>query len=153
MKENPLMQTSRFIQLVSSLAVLLATQATLAAGPSEMFMVRTTTKSVDEVVKAIEAYSDKHDWFFLGADRLLGGKITLVKTCIPEVGPLVWSQDMRYTAMLPCGNISLYTRQGKTEISVLGGQYMHALAPTAEMKKASDALQPLLTDLMNTISR
>jgi len=147
------MQRSRLVQLLTSLAVVLATQATLAAGPSDMFMVRTTAKSADEVVKAIEAYSDKHDWFFLGADRLLGGKITLVKTCIPEVGPLVWSQDMKYTAMLPCGNISIYSSQGKTEISVLRGRYMHTLAPTAEMKKASDALEPLLVDLLNTISK
>lgn len=147
------MPMSRLVSFLLSFAVVLVTPASLAAGPSEMILVRSTSKSIDEVVKSIEAYSDKHDWFFLGADKLLGGKITLVKTCIPEVGPLVWTQDMKYTAMLPCGNISLYTRQGKTEISVLGGQYMHALAPTAEMKKASDALQPLLTDLMNTISR
>jgi uncharacterized protein (DUF302 family) len=118
-----------------------------------MIMTRSTTKSVDEVVKAIEAYSDKHDWFFLGADSLLRGKITLVKTCIPEVGPLVWSQDMKYTALLPCGNISIYTNQGKTEIAVLRGQYMHTLVPTPEMKKASAALEPLLVDLLNTVSK
>jgi len=119
-----------------------------------MIMTRTTSRSVDEVVKAIEVYSDKHDWFFLGADKLLGGKITLVKTCIPEVGPLVWSQDMKYTAMLPCGNVSIYTNaQGKTEIAVLSGQYMHTLVPTPEMKKASDALEPLLANLLNTVSK
>lgn len=147
------MNTFRIVPLILSLVMALVAPATLAAGSSEMIMVRSTSKSVDEVVKAIEAYSDKHDWFFLGADKLLGGKITLVKTCIPEVGPLVWSQDMKYTAMLPCGNISIYISRGKTEIAVLGGQYMHALVPTAEMKKASDALQPLLADLLNTITK
>lgn len=147
------MRNSRIALFVLTLSVVLATPASLAAGPSGMIMVRTTGKSVDQVVKAIEDYSDKHDWFFLGADKLLGGKITLVKTCIPEVGPLVWSQDMKYTAMLPCGNISIYTSQGKTEISVLSGQYMHTLVPTPEMKKAADALQPLLVDLINTVAR
>ena len=147
------MNTFRIVPLILSLVMALVAPATLAAGSSEMIMVRSTSKSVDEVVKAIEAYSDKHDWFFLGADKLLGGKITLVKTCIPEVGPLVWSQDMKYTAMLPCGNISIYISRGKTEIAVLGGQYMHALVPTAEMKKASYALQPLLADLLNTITK
>jgi hypothetical protein len=147
------MLATRIVSFVLTLAVILSTPATFAAGPSEMILVRSTSKSVDEVVKAIEAYSDKHDWFFLGADKLLGGKITLVKTCIPEVGPLVWTQDMKYTAMLPCGNISLYTQQGKTEIAVLSGQYMHTLVPTAEMKKASDALEPLLIDLLKTISK
>ncbi|HCU54187.1 MAG TPA: hypothetical protein DIC36_07920 [Gammaproteobacteria bacterium] len=147
------MPMSRLVSFLLSFAVVLVTPASLAAGPSEMILVRSTSKSIDEVVKSIEAYSDKHDWFFLGADKLLGGKITLVKTCIPEVGPLVWTQDMKYTAMLPCGNISLYTQQGKTEIAVLSGQYMHTLVPTAEMKKASDALQPLLIELLNTISK
>ena len=147
------MRKPRIILFLTSLAVALASAATVAAGPSEMIMTRTTAKSADEVVKAIEAYSDKHDWFFLGADRLLGGKITLVKTCIPEVGPLVWSQDMKYTAMLPCGNVSIYINQGKTEVSVLRGRYMHALVPTPEMKKASDALEPLLVDLLDTISK
>jgi len=147
------MQASRITRIASLLVMGLAAPATLAAGATEMIMTRTTTRSVDDVVKAIEAYSDKHDWFFMGADRLLGGKITLVKTCIPEVGPKVWSQDLKYTAMLPCGNISLYTSQGKTEISVLSGRYLHVLAPTPEMKKASDALEPLLVDLLNTISR
>jgi hypothetical protein len=142
------MLATRIVSFVLTLAVILSTPATFAAGPSEMILVRSTSKSVDEVVKAIEAY-----WFFLGADKLLGGKITLVKTCIPEVGPLVWTQDMKYTAMLPCGNISLYTQQGKTEIAVLSGQYMHTLVPTAEMKKASDALEPLLIDLLKTISK
>ena len=147
------MPASRLVSILFSFAAIVMTPAIHAAGPSGMIMVRTTGKSVDQVVKAIEDYSDKHDWFFLGADKLLGGKITLVKTCIPEVGPLVWSQDMKYTAMLPCGNISIYTSQGKTEISVLSGQYMHILVPTPEMKKAADALQPLLLDLINTIAR
>jgi len=148
------MLKSRIATLVWLFAVMLATTPVHAAGSSGMIMVRTSTKSIDEVVKAIEAYSDKHDWFFLGADRLLGGKITLVKTCIPDVGPLVWSQDMQYTALLPCGNLSLYRNpQGKTEIAVLSGQYMHALVPTPEMKKASDALEPLLVDLLNTVSK
>jgi len=147
------MRKPRLIPFLALLAVMLVSPATFAAGPSEMILVRSTTKSVDEVVKAIEAYSDKHDWFFLGADKLLRGKITLVKTCIPEVGPLVWTQDMKYTAMLPCGNISIYTSQGKTEIAVLSGRYMHTLVPTPEMKKASEALQPLLVDLLNTITK
>jgi len=147
------MRKARHFFLLAWITLMLASPATLAAGPSEMIMVRTTPRSVDEVVKAIEAYSDQHDWFFMGADKLLGGKITLVKACIPEVGPLVWSQDLKYTAMLPCGNISLYTQQGKTVIAVLSGQYMHTLVPTPEMKKASDALEPLLVDLLNTVSR
>jgi hypothetical protein len=147
------MRKPRLIPFLVPLAVMLASPATIAAEPSEMILVRSTTKSVDEVVKAIEAYSDKHDWFFLGADKLLRGTITLVKTCIPEVGPLVWTQDLKYTAMLPCGNISIYTSQGKTEIAVLSGQYMHTLVPTPEMHKASEALQPLLVDLLNTVTK
>lgn len=147
------MNRPRFTPILFSCAAMVMASAVPAAEPSGMFMVRTTTKSVDEVVKAIEAYADKQDWFYMGAEKLLRGKITLVKTCIPEVGPLVWAQDMKYTALLPCGNISLYVNQGKTEISVLSGQYMHTLVPTPEMKKAADALQPLLTDMINTIAR
>lgn len=147
------MQTFRIVLSTLLLAVTLAGPATQAAGPDEMFMVRSTAKSVDEVVKASEAYADQHGWYFMGADELLGGKITLVKACIPEVGPLIWSQDMKYTAMLPCGNISIYANQGKTEIAVLRGRYMQALVPTPEMKKASDVLEPLLVDLLNTIAK
>lgn len=148
------MQQFRIVQSFLLFAMVLTGPAALGAGPSEMILTRTTSQSVDEVVKAIEAYSDQHDWFFMGADKLLGGKITLVKTCIPEVGPKVWSQDLKYTALLPCGNVSIYTNaQGKTEMAVLSGRYLHALAPTPEMKKASDALEPLLVDLLRSIAK
>jgi len=135
------------------MAIILQSPVSALAGSSDMIMVRTTSKSIDEVVKAIETYSDKHDWFFLGADKLLGGKITLVKTCIPDVGPLVWSQDMKYTALLPCGNISVYKKGKKTEIAVLSGSYMHALVPTPEMQKASEALIPLLRGLIDEVAQ
>jgi len=140
-------------QFVLMFTAWLAMPVSLAADPSDMFVVRSTNKSIDDVVKAIEVYSDRHDWFFMGADKILGGEITLVKTCIPEVGQMVWPQGRYLSAMLPCGNLSVYIQNGKTEISMLKGRYMHALVPTAAMKKASDALQPLLNDLMKEITK
>lgn len=118
------------------------------ADPKAMFVIRQTDKTPEAVVKAIEQYADRQDWFFLGADRIKFDEVTLVKVCIPEIGGLIWPQGMHLSALLPCGNIGIYRQGGKTEVSMLRGAYMHALVPTAEMKKASDATEPLLNAML-----
>lgn len=121
------------------------------ADPKAMFVIRQTDKSPEAVVAAIEKYADKQDWFFLGADKIKFDEVTLVKVCIPEIGGLIWPQGMHLSALLPCGNIGIYRQDGKTEVSMLRGAYMHALVPTSAMKKASDATEPLLNAMLEAV--
>lgn len=122
-----------------------------SADPKAMFVIRQTDKTPEAIVKAIEQYADRQDWFFLGADKIKFDEVTLVKVCIPEIGGLIWPQGMHLSALLPCGNIGIYRQGGKTEVSMLRGAYLHALVPTAEMKKASDATEPLLNAMLEAV--
>jgi len=143
--------TTKF--LVLSLALLAGiSTAARAADPKAMFVIRQTDKSPEALVAAIEKYADKQDWVFLGADKIKFDEVTLVKVCIPEIGGLIWPQGMHLSALLPCGNLGIYrAKNGKTEISMLRGAYMHALVPTPAMKKASDATEPLLNAMLEAV--
>ena len=121
------------------------------AEPASVFVIRQTSKTPEAVVAAIEKYAEKQDWLFLGADTIKHGEITLVKVCLPEIGGLIWPQGLHMSALLPCGNVSIYRKDGKTEVSMLSGRYMHLLVLTPEMKKASDAAEPLLNAMLEAV--
>lgn len=55
--------------------------------------------------------------------------MSLVKICIPEVGQQIWPVGLHLSALLPCGNIGIYQKDGKTEMSLLHARYMHVLYP------------------------
>lgn len=122
--------------------------AVQAGDSSDMFIVRATNKSVEEVVKSVESFSNKQSWFYMGADTIMGGRVTLVKVCLPSVGRLILPQGMQYSAILPCGNLSVYKKNGKTEVSMLSANYMHALVPTKKMAEAVKTAEPLLGKLI-----
>ena len=124
--------------------------AAMAAEPASLFITRATDKSPEAVADAIKAYSDAHKWQFLGASKVKNGEVTLVKVCIPEVGKLVWPQGAYLSALLPCGNIGIYKKGDKNEVSMLHARYMHVLVPTPEMEKASATAAPLLEDMLNS---
>lgn len=121
-----------------------------AAEPSNLFVIRTTDKSPEAIVDAIKTYSEAKKWQYLGATKVKNNEVTLVKVCIPEIGKMVWPQGPHMSALLPCGNLGIYKKGGKTEVSMLHASYMHKLVPTPEMEGASTTAQPLLEDMLNT---
>ena len=142
----------RTLLLITSLIVLVgAGSVAQAADPASVFVIRQTDKTPEAVVAAIEKYADKQDWLFLGADKIKYGEITLVKVCLPEIGGLIWPQGLHMSALLPCGNVGIYRKGDKTEVSMLSGRYMYMLVPTPEMKKASDAAEPLLNAMLEAV--
>jgi len=139
-------------------AIILALSTTLflgvgavvqAAEPTSLFVIRATAKTPEAIADAIKNYSETNKWQYLGATKVKNGEVTLVKVCIPEIGKLVWPQGAHLSALLPCGNIGIYQKAGKTEVSMLSARYMHVLVPTPEMEKASAAAEPLLNAMLD----
>ena len=133
------------------IAAVLAFSMSNAVYAADMFIVVSTNKSVDQVVTAVKKYSKDKKWKFIGATKVKKGKVTLVKTCIPAIGKLVWPQGLKYSAMLPCGNLGVYTKKGKTQVSMLSAEYMHKLVPTDAMAKASSKANVLLKQMLDEI--
>lgn len=123
---------------------------TPAPGPG-MIVVQATAKTTDEVVAAVEAYADDKGWAYLGADKV--GPVTLMKICIPEIGQQLWPLGLQISALLPCGNLSVYRKEGRTEIALLHPAYMQALYPHPSVQKAVSAATPLLTDMLKAIAK
>ncbi|MBI3523546.1 MAG: DUF302 domain-containing protein [Betaproteobacteria bacterium] len=115
--------------------------------------MKPTTKKPDEVVDAIKAYSEQKKWQFVGASKVKNGEVTLVKVCLPEVGKVLWPLGLQISAILPCGNVGVYQKQGKTEISMLHPAYMQVLYPNAEVEKAVKIATPLLLDMLDSVAK
>jgi len=143
----------RSLAVVACCALLGSLSGTAVAGPDDMFVVRAAAKPVDGVVKAIEAYAKEKKWQYLGADKVKKGQVTIVKVCIPAIGKQLWPLGLQVSAMLPCGNLGVYEKGGKTEISMLHPRYMHVLYPNATTEKASAAAEPLLMGLLEAVSK
>ncbi len=124
-----------------------------SAGPEEMFLIRSTAKTPEAVVEAVKAYSEQKKWQYLGASKVSQGQVTLVKICIPEVGQLLWPVGLHLSAMLPCGNLGVYQKEGKTEISLLHARYMQVLYPHPAIEKASAIAQPLLIEMLDAVAK
>lgn len=128
-----------------------ATAQTPAPG-ADMILVRPSSKNTAAVVDAIKAYAEQRKWQYLGASKVKQGEVTLVKVCLPEVGKVLWPVGLQLSAMLPCGNIGVYQKQGKTEISMLHPAYMQLIYPRPEVEKAVQIATPLLTDMLEAVA-
>ena len=123
------------------------------AASDDMFLIRSTTKTPEAVVQAVRAYAEAKKWQYLGANKVKHGQVTLVKICIPEVGQQIWPVGLHLSAMLPCGNLGVYQKEGKTEISLLHPRYMQVLYMHPAIEKASATAQPLLTEMLDAVSK
>lgn len=123
------------------------------ADPDDIFMLRTTSKTPEAVVAAVKSYSEDQKWQFLSANKVKQDQVTLVKICIPEVGKLVWPVGLRASALLPCGNMGIYSNGTMTEISVLHPRYMHMLYPDPALEQASAVAEPLLREMLDAITK
>jgi hypothetical protein len=117
-----------------------------------LFVLRTTSKTPDAVAEAIKAYAEAKKWNYLGADKVKQGQVILVKLCIPEIGQQLWPVGLQISAMLPCGNLGIYQKDGKTEISLLHPRYMQLLHPDPAVEKAGAAAAPLLIAMLDAVS-
>ena len=124
-----------------------------AGQPREMFLLRSTTKSPEAVVEAIRSYAQTKKWNYLGADKVKQGQVTLVKICVPEVGQQLWPAGLHISAMLPCGNLGVYQKDGRTEISLLHPRYMQLIYPDPAVEKASATAAPLLIEMLDTVAQ
>lgn len=140
---------------LSSLALalpLLASAAPPAPGPG-MILTRPTAKAPDAVVEAVKSYAESRKWLYLGATKAKNGEVTMVKVCIPQVGQVLWPLGLQLSAMLPCGNLGIYQSKGQTEISMLHPGYMQVLYPDPAVEKAVGIATPLLTGMLDEVSK
>lgn len=150
------MKTARGVAVTvlacSALVGLLSPSTTRGAGPDAMFVVRSTAKTPEAVVEAAKAYAERKKWQYLGASKVKQGQVILVKICIPEVGQKLWPVGLHLSAMLPCGNLGVYQKDGKTEISLLHPRYMAVLHPHPAAEEASAVAQPLLAAMLDALT-
>ena len=125
--------------------------AARSAEPHDMFLLRSTEKVPEAVVEAVKAYAEAKKWQYLGASRVKQGQVTLAKICIPELGQQIWPVGLYLSAMLPCGNLGVYQKEGKTEISLLHARYRQVLYPNPAIENASATAQPLPAEMPDAV--
>lgn len=121
-------------------------------GPG-MVLTRSTDKSPEAVVEAVKTYAEANKWLYMGASKAKKGEVTMVKVCLPEVGQMLWQVGLHVSALLPCGNLGVYLKQGKTEVAMLHPAYMAALYPDARVEEASTLATPLLIKMLDGIAK
>lgn len=126
-------------------------QPALAEDSKDMLVIRTTPKSPDDVADAVKAYSEKMKWQYIEPTKVKQGQVTLIKTCIPAVGGKLWPVGLHIAAILPCGNLAAYVKDGKTEVSMLKAAYMSKLYPHPTVDEAVKVAEPLLAAMMDEI--
>lgn len=141
------------LSLMASVAITTLTTGLAWSGEkaNDIFVIKTTSLSMDEVVDKVKAFSKKKKWVFLGADKVKKGEVILVKFCIKEAGKLAFKAGYKVSALLPCGSMGVYKNKGKTEISLLNPKYMTMLYPDPNLQAAVDVVTPLLNELMDTL--
>jgi uncharacterized protein (DUF302 family) len=139
---------------IASCAVALTfTAAGRAQSPNDAFIVKSSSKASDAVVAAIKSYAELKKWPYLGENKVKQGEVTLVKVCIPEVAGALWPAGLQVSALLPCGNVGVYSKGGATEVSLLHPRYMHVLYPHAATERAGAIALPLFTEMLNDVTR
>lgn len=129
----------------------LAAQPALAQDAKDMMIIRSTDKSPDAVADAVKAYSEKMKWQYIDPSKVKQGQVTLIKTCIPAVGGKLWPIGLHIAAILPCGNLAAYVKDGKTEVSMLKASYMSRAYPHPMVDEAVKVAEPLLAAMMDEI--
>jgi hypothetical protein len=134
-------------------AMALVGTAAHAGTAGKMISVTPTAKTADEVVAAIKSYASERKWLYFGDGKIKNGEITLVKVCIPAAGKELFAAGLEASVMTPCGNISIYTEQGKTDVALLDANYMNVIYPNEHVKKAGEMSQPLLRAMVDAVTK
>ncbi len=136
-----------------ALATVLATHPAMAADDNPVFIVKQTTRSVNDVVTAVKAFAKQKKWVYLGDFKVKKGQVVLVKFCVRAAGKKAWKAGLKVSAFLPCGNMGVYKKDGKTEISLLNPDYMTRLYPNPNLKEAVAILAPMYKEMMQAITK
>ena len=130
-----------------------ATRAQVPAPGPDMILIKATAKTPEQVVDDVKFYAEEKKWLYMGANKAKQGEVTMVKVCIPQVGQILWPVGLQLSALLPCGNIGVYQKNGKTEISMLHPRYMQALYPHPEVERAGNVATPLLLEMLSAVAK
>lgn len=134
------------------LAVLAVPAFDVRAGePNEMFLIRSTDKSYGQVTDAAKAYVKKQGWVYVNDAELKG--VVMIKFCVPDMAKDIFAAGDFVTAMLPCGQIGLYKKDGKTQIAMLHPGYMERIYPDPNIKRAAEKGLPLFQAMLEEISK
>ena len=145
--------TVRFLAALFTAITLFTFSAVYAEDAVKLLIIRSTQKPPAEVVAAIKAYTQEKKWLYLGDNKIKKGEVRLVKVCIPSIGKYVWAAGMEYSAMLPCGNLSIYMKNGATQISLLDPGFMNRLHPDPNLKKLGDETRPLFEAMLDSVTK
>jgi hypothetical protein len=143
----------RTVAALHMTTILIFTSAVNAGDAVNLLIIRSSQKPPAAVVTAIKAYAQGKKWLYLGDNVVKNGEVTLVKICIPAAGKYVWAAGMEYSAMLPCGNLSLYRKDGTTQISLLDPGFMNLLHPDPNLKKLGDETRPLFESMLEAVTK
>ena len=133
-------------------ATALPTLAT-AGEPNDMFMMRETQESPEDVVLAIKSFVEENEWLYLAEFKVKGGEVTVVNICYPPIGPDIWAAGMHVAAMMPCGHIGVYAEGGKTIISMLHPRFMTALYPDPNLENAVTTVTPQFEAMLEEVTK
>jgi Domain of unknown function DUF302 len=151
--KSPLSRVAIVCSITSAIAGVSVARAQVPRPGPDMVLVRPTTKSADQVADAVKTYADGKKWVYLGANKVKKGEVTLVKVCIPAVGQMIWDVGLELSALLPCGNLGVYQKSGRTEISMLDPRYMQLLYPNPQVEKASAMAATQLTEMLDAVAK
>jgi hypothetical protein len=133
-------------------ALLAATAAPALAGPpNRYFLVRDTQLSPQDVVATAKAYVDEQGWMYVNDAELKG--VIFVKFCVPALAKDIFAAGDHIAALLPCGSMAIYPKDGKTQISMLHPGYMNALYPDPNLARAAEKGLPLFQALLDAVTR
>lgn len=79
-------------------------------------------------------------------------KLFIIRTTQKSPADVV-AAGMEYSAMLPCGNLSLYMKGGATQISLLDPGFMNILHPDPNLKKLGDETRSLFEAMLDSITK
>jgi Domain of unknown function DUF302 len=122
-----------------------------ADGPNELFWVKPSAKSPEQVVAAIKRYVEDRKWLYLAEFKVKGGQVTAVKICNPAVGKDVFAAGTHVAAMMPCGNLAVYD-EGGTKVAMLHPKFMTVLNPDPNLERAVRELAPLFESMLAEVA-
>jgi hypothetical protein len=137
---------------VALLPLAIAAGPTDAGEPNDLFWVRASQKSPEQVVAAIKGYAETRKWLYLADFKIKGGQVTSVKVCYPPIGKDIFAAGMHVAAMMPCGHIAVYD-DGGTKLSMLHPKFMTALYPDENLERAVREVTPLFEAMLIEVVR
>jgi len=137
----------------TSLSFVYSSSSWASEASESIFMLKSTERSMAEVVTAVKTFAKHKGWIYLGDFKVKKGQVILVKFCVKAAGKKAWKAGLKVSAMLPCGNMGIYQKNGKTEISILNPDYMNTLYPNPNLKAAGELLLPQYHEMLEAITK